>query len=237
MADLVIRGRRVVTDEGVRPGARVSAETCPHYLTLAAEEIRDGATQHKCTPPVRGADLVVFDPAAAFRVDPAGLHHCHPVTPYAGHMLHGVVLETWLWGRMVHDRGRFAPPTGTALLRETTDPFGLLDLAAERLGGMALAASDEFFAPKERLLEAFAGHDSRSLQQTLFAMGEAVLARRPEVAEVRMAMSNKHHLPVDLTPYGLRSTGEVFVATDRPYGLIEGTVTRDGAPPADAAWA
>jgi urate oxidase len=68
-------------------------------------------------------------------------------------------------------------------------------------------------------------------------MGEAVLAGRPEVAEVRMAMPNKHHLPVDLTPYGLRNTGEVFVATDRPYGLIEGTVTRDGAPPADAAWA
>jgi allantoicase len=34
-----------------------------------------------------------------------------------------------------------------------TDPFGLPDLAARRLGGMALAASDEFFAPKERLLE------------------------------------------------------------------------------------
>lgn len=56
-------------------------------------------------------------------------------------------------------------------------------------------------------------------------------------AEVRMAMPNKHHLPVDLTPYGLPDTGEVFVATDRPYGLIEGTVTRHGTPPADAAWA
>jgi urate oxidase len=87
------------------------------------------------------------------------------------------------------------------------------------------------------LLEAFAGHHSRSLQQTLYAMGEAVLAGRPEVAEVRMTMPNKHHLPVDLTPYGLRNTGEVFVATDRPFGLIEGTVARDGAPPAAAAWA
>jgi urate oxidase len=87
------------------------------------------------------------------------------------------------------------------------------------------------------LLEAFAGHRSRSLQQTLYAMGEAVLAGRPEVAEVRMTMLNKHHLPVDLTPYGLRNTGEVFVATDRPFGLIEGTVARDGAPPAAAAWA
>jgi urate oxidase len=87
------------------------------------------------------------------------------------------------------------------------------------------------------LLEAFAALHSRSLQQTLYAMGEAVLAARPEVAEVRMSMPNKHHLLVDLAPYGLRNDHEVFVATDRPFGLIEGTVARDGAPPAGAAWA
>jgi urate oxidase len=87
------------------------------------------------------------------------------------------------------------------------------------------------------LLEAFAGHQSRSLQQTLYAMGAAVLAGRPEVAEVRMSMPNKHHLLVDLAPYGLRNDHEVFVATDRPFGLIEATVARDGAPPAGAAWA
>ena len=67
-------------------------------------------------------------------------------------------------------------------------------------------------------------------------MGEAVLDRRPEVAEVRMTMPNKHHLLVDLAPYGLDNAGEVFVATDRPFGLIEGTVTRDDAPPAGRAW-
>jgi urate oxidase len=87
------------------------------------------------------------------------------------------------------------------------------------------------------LLETFAGHHSRSLQQTLYAMGEAVLAARPEVAEVRMSMPNKHHLLVDLTPYGLPNDREVFVATDRPFGLIEGTVARDDAPPSGAAWA
>jgi allantoinase len=38
-----------------RDGVRVSAETCPHYLTLAAEEIRDGDTTAKCCPPVREA--------------------------------------------------------------------------------------------------------------------------------------------------------------------------------------
>ena len=38
-----------------REGVRVTAETCPHYLTLAAEEIRDGDTAAKCCPPVREA--------------------------------------------------------------------------------------------------------------------------------------------------------------------------------------
>ncbi|MGH3101976.1 MAG: allantoinase AllB, partial [Thermoleophilia bacterium] len=36
-----------------RDGVRVTAETCPHYLALSAEEVPDGATQFKCCPPVR----------------------------------------------------------------------------------------------------------------------------------------------------------------------------------------
>src|SRR5262249_1935320 len=36
-------------------GARVSAETCPHYLTFCAEEVPDGATEFKCCPPIRDA--------------------------------------------------------------------------------------------------------------------------------------------------------------------------------------
>ena len=31
----------------------ITAETCPHYLTFAAEEIPDGATEFKCAPPIR----------------------------------------------------------------------------------------------------------------------------------------------------------------------------------------
>jgi allantoinase len=34
-------------------GVRLSVETCPHYLTLDAEDIPDGATQFKCCPPIR----------------------------------------------------------------------------------------------------------------------------------------------------------------------------------------
>ena len=37
-------------------GIAVTAETCPHYLALAAEDIPDGATQFKCCPPIRGRD-------------------------------------------------------------------------------------------------------------------------------------------------------------------------------------
>src|SRR5262249_22830322 len=36
-------------------GVRITAETCPHYLTFAAEEIDDGATEFKCAPPIREA--------------------------------------------------------------------------------------------------------------------------------------------------------------------------------------
>lgn len=80
---------------------------------------------------------------------------------------------------------------------------------------------------RQALLDAFAAHDSRSVQHTLYAMGEAVLECCLEVEEIRLTMPNKHHLPVDLSPFGLVNENDVFVATEAPYGLIEATVTRD----------
>jgi allantoinase len=47
------------------------------------------------------ADLCVLAPEATFVVDPARLHHRHPVTPYAGLSLAGVVRSTWLRGQQV----------------------------------------------------------------------------------------------------------------------------------------
>ena len=189
-------------------GVRVTAETCPHYLTLHAEDVPAGATEYKCCPPIRDAanadrlwraladglitcvvsdhspctpelkrrdtgdfaaawggiasvqlglpvmwtaardrgvaladvvrwmarrpadlaglarkgridvgadaDLVAFDPEAVFTVDPAALHHRHPVTPYAGQALTGVVRTTWLRGRSVTGDA----PAGRLLTRE-----------------------------------------------------------------------------------------------------------------------
>jgi urate oxidase len=91
------------------------------------------------------------------------------------------------------------------------------------------------------LLETFAATHSLALQQSLFAMGEAVLERCADVAEIRMSMPNKHHFLQDLSAFGLDNAVDgsgavVYHADDRPYGLIEGTVLRDDVPPADVAW-
>ena len=187
---------------------RVTAETCPHYLTFGAEEIAYGATAFKCAPPIRDAanrellwaglregridavvsdhspctpdlkvgsfldawggiasvelglravwtqararghrledvarwmcagsatvaglerkgviaegrdaDLVVFDPDAVSRVDPAELHHRHPVTPYAGTRLDGRVLATYVRGVRVYADGGFPDGHAGRLLR------------------------------------------------------------------------------------------------------------------------
>jgi urate oxidase len=81
-------------------------------------------------------------------------------------------------------------------------------------------------AARIALLDAFAGHESASVQHTLYAMGEAVLARVSGVASLHIVMPNKHHLPVDLSRFGLENRNEVFVPTDEPHGLIEATISR-----------
>jgi urate oxidase len=123
-------------------------------------------------------------------------------------------------------------------LPETTDR--ILATAVTACWRHARAESDDWAASyanaARQLLEAFAGTHSLSLQQTLHAMGHRMLDHRPEIVEVRLALPNKHHLLFDLTPFGLDNPGEVFFASDRPYGLIEGTVLRDDAPDAGLAW-
>ncbi|HLX48658.1 MAG TPA: urate oxidase [Streptosporangiaceae bacterium] len=89
---------------------------------------------------------------------------------------------------------------------------------------------------RRHLIEAFGQTHSKSLQQTLYAMGSRILDHRPEIAEVRLALPNKHHFVVDLSPFGIKNPGTVLYAADRPYGLIEGTVLRDDAPPPGLAW-
>ncbi|MFF1307136.1 factor-independent urate hydroxylase [Streptomyces sp. NPDC058307] len=84
---------------------------------------------------------------------------------------------------------------------------------------------------RTHMLQAFAGTYSLSLQQTLYQMGSRIIENRGEIDEVRFSLPNKHHFLVDLEPFGLKNDNEVYFAADRPYGLIEATVLRDGVEP------
>ena len=93
-----------------------------------------------------------------------------------------------------------------------------------------------FAATRQLLLRTFATTHSYALQQSLFTMGKVLLENRTEIAEIKFSAPNKHHFAVDLSPFGLENQGEVFIAADRPYGLIELTVQRDDASDAGSAW-
>ena len=122
-------------------------------------------------------------------------------------------------------------------LAETTDRILATAVTARwRYQGDGIDWATSHAEVRRILLETFADKHSLSLQQTLYAMGEAVLKEREEVAEVRLSLPNKHHFLVDLSPFGLKNDNEVFYAADRPYGLIEGVVLRDDAEDPGLAW-
>jgi urate oxidase len=78
------------------------------------------------------------------------------------------------------------------------------------------------------LLDVFAEHESRSVQESIWVMGRAILERHVEIEEVRMSLPNLHHWVVDLAPFGVANDREIFVPTREPFGLIEATVRRGG---------
>ncbi|WP_207453662.1 factor-independent urate hydroxylase [Desertivibrio insolitus] len=122
-------------------------------------------------------------------------------------------------------------------LPETDDRIMATSLVARwRFGTTDVAWNDVYASVRRILVREFATLHSLALQQTLWHMGRAVIEAHPEIVEVRLAAPNKHHFLVDLSPFGLENPGEVFIAADRPYGLIQATVTTDDAPPAGSAW-
>ena len=79
---------------------------------------------------------------------------------------------------------------------------------------------------REVMLTTFAKHDSLSVQQTLFAMGEAALDHTTLIDEIYLLMPNKHNLLVDLSRFGQENPNHIFVPTDEPHGTIEATIRR-----------
>ena len=117
------------------------------------------------------------------------------------------------------------------------DEFTTLPETNDRLFATSMTATWTYtdgeieFAPTFRtirttLLEAFAEHDSLSVQHTLYAMGQRVLDSIDVVQSISLEMPNRHHLPIDLARLGLENRNEVFVATEEPHGLIKATLSR-----------
>ena len=131
------------------------------------------------------------------------------------------VLKTTGSGFEGYPRDRFTT------LRETSDRVLATAMRVRWTYGLTEISYSEIRPrAREAILETFAEHESRSVQHTAYAMGEAVLERCPEIDAVAFSLPNKHHLLVDLAPFALDNPNEIFVATEEPYGLIEAIVRR-----------
>jgi urate oxidase len=148
------------------------------------------------------------------RADPGGMGHSAGIEDLLVLRSSGSAFEGF-------DRDRFTtlPETGDRILAtvvaarwEYGEGAGELEAAWGRV--------------RERLLEAFTDHHSPSVQFTLHRMGESVLEAHPEVERVHLSLPNRHHLPFDVSRFGVEDRGEVFHATTEPFGLIEATVER-----------
>ncbi|MEX2504997.1 MAG: urate oxidase [Egicoccus sp.] len=183
------------------------------------------------------------------RVEVDGAPHPHTFRPAAG----GESVVT-----LVQDRGadpvvmggvrgaRVLKTTGSAFSDFRSDEYTTLPPVRDRIMATTMDATwgttpDADHEGLARAVPAtalarFATHDdSESVQHTLYAMGQAVIEAHPEVTWIRFVLPNEHHILVDLAPYGLDNPGEVFLVGDRPYGVIEGTVVREGHAP-EVGW-
>ncbi len=119
------------------------------------------------------------------------------------------------------------------------DSLTTLPETADRLLGTSMRAQWRYesaalpFEPlrnklRDALIEAFAEHNSKSVQHTLYAMAQAALKEVPEILDVELAMPNKHCLLVDLSRFGQTNPNEIFVPVDEPYGNIVARISREG---------
>jgi urate oxidase len=117
------------------------------------------------------------------------------------------------------------------------DPFTTLPETADRLLGTSVRAQWKYLSSsvpfdrlrgklRETLISAFAEHESKSVQHTLYAMAQAVFEAIPEICDMELAMPNKHCLLVDLSRFGQTNPNQIFVPTDEPYGNIVARIRR-----------
>jgi urate oxidase len=118
------------------------------------------------------------------------------------------------------------------------DELTTLKEASDRLLGTSVTAEwvydatvSDYNTTRENihvsLLKTFALHDSKSVQQTLYAMAEEVLNAVPSLREITLTMPNIHNILVDLKAFGQDNANEIFMPISDPSGFIHARVTRD----------
>jgi urate oxidase len=113
--------------------------------------------------------------------------------------------------------------TGSAFEGFLRDEHTTLPEASDRIlatsldGSWVHDGSADWDKVMKLITDTFAGHASKSVQHTLYAIGEAVLDRFP-IEQIRLVMPNKHYLPTRHV--------DVFIPTDEPHGLIEAVLSR-----------
>jgi len=119
------------------------------------------------------------------------------------------------------------------------DSLTTLPEATDRLFATAVRARWSYSSPdlpfaalrssvRGILVSVFASHSSKSVQHSLYAMGERVLANVSEIEEIELTMPNRHYLPADLSRFGQDNPNEIFVPVDEPHGTIEARIRRQG---------
>lgn len=193
--------------------------------------------------PQVSAARVELTQAAWQRIAVDGRPHDHAFTSAGPH--HRTALATL-------DRRHAEPDlrggvTGLAVIKTTAsewrdfhaDRYRTLRDTSDRILGTTIDATWTYRQPagdfnacydriNEAMLTAFATRHSLGAQQTIMHLGEAALSACEAITEIHLALPNQHRIPFNLDPFGLKFENDIFVATDEPYGLIHGTITRGG---------
>ncbi|SRR6266851_1674126 len=126
--------------------------------------------------------------------------------------------------------GGFAPVArGRTSEEPTADGLQRLFIAALSARWSYLSG-DIAFGPyrqgvRAAIVETFAWHKGRSVQETLYAIADVVLASYQEISEVTLSLQERPYRPVDLLELALDGDA-LFIAHDEPVGLVEITVGR-----------
>lgn len=94
-------------------------------------------------------------------------------------------------------------------------------------------SADVTFAPyrqgvRNAIIDTFAWDQGRSVEQTLYAIADVVLATYQEIADITLTLHELPYRPADLFAAGIENRDELFVALDEPLGVVELTVDREG---------